>query len=132
MKHTSKHLPPPPQNFVPVEPQEDLWVEYYQKIADKLEEWGLCGELKGHSVPLRVWAGLLQPIADLSGYRIVLQAVSSESNAALDEMPLYVDVAVATPSIFVNEARTAIVHSAASVMKGSRTAVPNSRPFSDT
>jgi hypothetical protein len=54
---------------------DDLISDYYGRCSDFLARLGLHSELDGgESIPLEIWVGLAQALADVSGYRVNLQA----------------------------------------------------------
>jgi len=57
----------------PNENEVDLLFKYDLIFCDLLQELGLDEEENG-PIPLQVWEGIAQAIADFSGYRISIQA----------------------------------------------------------
>jgi len=58
---------------------DDIMDEYYWKGSDILGSLGLFSEFEsGCPLPSEVWTGIVQAIADASGYRIILQAAIVE------------------------------------------------------
>ena len=58
---------------------DDINHEYYCKGSEILGNLGLFSEFEsGCPLPLEVWTGVVQAIADASGYRIILQAAIVE------------------------------------------------------
>ena len=50
-------------------------IDYYSRCSEFLASIGLHSELdNGESIPLEIWVGLAQALADASGYRVNLQA----------------------------------------------------------
>lgn len=54
---------------------DDLMTHYYSRCFYFLGSMGLHSELDDkESIPLEIWAGIAQALADASGYRVNLQA----------------------------------------------------------
>jgi hypothetical protein len=86
---------------------EMLIEDYYLKLFECLEDLGLSEPAGLVSVPLELWHALVQALADVSGYRVVLQAEILEH---LDGEPGsyrsvgHREVASADPTLFVQPA----------------------------
>ena len=87
------------------ETSDQIFDDHYSNFCDLLQR----AELTAHDcpVPLEVWTGVLQALADASGYRIVLQAEILEPLSD-DQNTLRVvghrEIASADPMVFVTPA----------------------------
>jgi hypothetical protein len=81
--------------------------EYYWKFSQILENLGLFSELAGAGpVPLEVWSGIAQALADASGYSVILKAEILEPST--DDPKTYRsvgkrEIAIVEPTLFVKE-----------------------------
>jgi len=58
----------------------ELELDYHEKFAELLYNLGLLEFDNDGPVPLEVWAGIAQAVADASGCRVILQAHIIEPN----------------------------------------------------
>lgn len=86
---------------------DDLSDEYYFKVFKVfkfLEQAGLSEMHDSDPVPLEAWSGVAQALADVSGYRVILQTTITES-VETDHKTYRIighrEVANADPSLFV-------------------------------
>jgi hypothetical protein len=81
--------------------------EYYSKFSQILENLGLLSEFAGTGpVPLEVWIGIGQALADASGYRVILKAEILEPSNDSSETYRRVgtrEIATVEPTLFVKE-----------------------------
>jgi hypothetical protein len=86
---------------------DDISREYYCKGSKILGNLGLFSELESKGpVPLEVWTGIVQALADASGYRIILQAAILEPIEDSPDMMRTVgqrEIVTVEPTLFVKE-----------------------------
>jgi hypothetical protein len=83
---------------------EKLTEEYHCKCCKLFDEMGLFELGNENPVPLEIWIGVAQSLADASGYRVVLQAMITEPLEKDDKTYRIVgqrEVANADPMLFV-------------------------------
>ncbi len=84
------------------ETAEEVVGDYYFKFCDALSQLGISED--SGPIPLEVWAGLAQALADASGYRVILQASvlkADPENPQIYQRVAHRDVAIADPTLFV-------------------------------
>jgi hypothetical protein len=85
----------------------DIWDEYYSGGSDILAILGLFSEFESQGpIPLEVWTGIVQAIADASGYRIILQAAivePIEDNPDMMRVVTQREIATVEPTLFGKE-----------------------------
>jgi hypothetical protein len=86
---------------------DDIMDEYYWEGSAILGTLGLFSEFEsGCPLPLEIWTGIVQAIADASGYRITLQAAIVEPIEDNPDMMRTVrqrEIATVEPTLFVKE-----------------------------
>ena len=86
---------------------DDISHEYYCEGSEILGNLGLFSELESDGpVPLEVWTGILQALADASGYWITLQAAIVEPIEDNPDMMRTVgqrEIVTVEPTLFVKE-----------------------------
>ena len=86
---------------------DDISHEYYCKVSEFLGNLGLFSEFEsGCPLPLEVWTGIAQAVADASGYRIILQAAILEPIDDSPDMMRTVgqrEIVTVEPTLFVKE-----------------------------
>jgi hypothetical protein len=90
------------------ETSKRLMFDYYDELIDALEARKAFSELNQHGeAPLEFWMAFAQLLADVSGYRVVLQAAKMEP---IEDKPEqyktvgYVEVTVGEPALFIRTA----------------------------
>ena len=81
--------------------------KHYQYFTELFAILGLSKFENGDAVPLELWVGLVQAMADVSGYRVSFQATVLEPVAGDQNQEKIVDyreVASADPTLFVKPA----------------------------
>jgi len=84
---------------------DQIFEGHYSKFCDLLNSVELSEQYG--PVPLEVWTGIAQALADASGYRIVLQAgITEPVNDAPNTYRIagYCEIARADPTLFVKRA----------------------------
>ncbi len=85
----------------------ELTEGYYSQFSQILENLGLFSEFAGTGpVPLEVWTGIAQALADASGYSVILKAEILEPSRDDPETYRSVgkrEIAKVTPTLFVKE-----------------------------
>lgn len=99
---------------------DGVTIDYYNKCSDFLASIALHSELDDKdSIPLEIWVGIAQALADASGYRVNLQAQVIEPDKDAPKRSKLAglrEVVVALPTRFVK----AIESSAVSELKSTR------------
>lgn len=84
------------------ETAEKVVDEYYIRFCDGLHQ--LCVSEDSAPIPPEVWAGLVQAMADASGYRVILQAAvlkESPENPSRLKVVGYCEITNADPTLFL-------------------------------
>jgi hypothetical protein len=83
---------------------EEIAEEYYCKLWDFLDQLGICELTTNFPIPPESWKGIAQGLADVSGYRVVLQRAVMEScadNSGGTRVIDYQAAIVAEPMLFI-------------------------------
>jgi hypothetical protein len=89
------------------EARAELEETYCIKVSELLEDLSLWDDGEDGSIPLEIWLGVVQAVANASGYRLILHAaifqpVADDSN--IEQIVGYREVAAADPLLFVKTA----------------------------
>jgi hypothetical protein len=80
--------------------------EYYDKCVELLEDLGMLEPGDDGPVPIEVWAGIAQALADATGCRVILQShiIDAEREGPDSEKVVgYREVAVGDPFFFIRK-----------------------------
>ena len=85
----------------------ELEETYCIKVCELLEDLRLWDDGKDGSIPVEIWVGVVQAVANASGYRLILQAAIVQPMAAdsnIEQIIGYREVAAADPLLSVKTA----------------------------
>ena len=83
---------------------DELMEEYYVKFSELFAELNLHDYGNDGPIPLEIWLGVAQALADASGYRVVLQAAIVQPSADdpnIEHIVGHREVGVVVPMLFV-------------------------------
>ena len=83
---------------------EEVAEEYYCKFSDFVDQLEICELWTNLPIPTESWKGIAQALADVSGYRVVLQRAVMECCADNPEVARVIDyeaAIIAEPMLFI-------------------------------